>query len=451
MKISRLYIKNFILVMAIIIAAQVCIALMFRLVAPRGGSQNFQQQVNAMAFMVREHMKTMPPEKESRYYTPFLQELAYIWFCDVWLEDDLGNTVASSTWLARPRFPEKMLEIEKYGLFIEKPEPPLQHLIIKSEDGRRIFYIRKKLSGPFFRDFHFILGIGIITLIVALILLPVSKRMASPLKRLTESANAISRGEFNIRVEDASHDEVGELARAFNVMSGRVLQMIDGTKELTANISHQIRSPLGRIAVSVDLLRERIASGKKKEAGKMLDSIEQEISDMVRLTERIIELIHVETAHSSIEYTDVALTDVVSETAAKYHDLMARKSLAFSAEYSKIPIIIQAVRRDISELFDILFDNVARYSTPGGSVVCDVAEDEACIGISLSNDMAGVTDEMLDSVFKPFQRYAPEKIPGNGLGLAIASKIVENHGGMIKADYSDGRFVIRIEFNKAAN
>jgi len=448
MKISRLYIKYFITVMAIIIAAQICIAGLFRIVGAAAGKKYIQPELSCIAFLLRDYINSESGNPENKDLPFFIADLSRAWSSDIWLEDRNGKLIASSTQSSRPAFPEQMKEFTEYGLSREPGGPPPNYMIIKSIDAGKILYIKKKERRVFFEEFYFIAGLGIITLIVALILFPISKNITVPLKKLTESADAISRGEFDTRVEETSHDEVGELAKAFNIMSGRVLQMINGTKELTANISHHIRSPLTRISVSVELMRDKIVSGKMKDAESMLSSIEQEIEEIVRLTENIIELIRVEVAHKSDEYSKMSLTDIASETFSKYKDLMQLKSIYHSIDYSKIPVNIYGVYRDICELFDILYDNAVRYTYEKGSISFSIYQDDGEVTITLANNSLPLTEDMLNSIFEPFKRFAPEKISGNGLGLAIAKRIVENHEGSIQAESKGDFFSLKIVFRQ---
>lgn len=448
MTISKLYVRIFLMVMTVIIAAQICIAGLFRLIGETAGKKNVEPELSAIAFLLKERIRSRTSSSLDGEFQLFLENLARSLSSDIWLEDNEGNQIASTSLLTRPPFPGNMGDFNEYGLSRERGGPPPIHLIVKADDGKKIFYIKRKGKHFFLEELYFIIGLGIITVIVALVLFPVSKQITEPFKKLTESANAISRGEFDKRVEENFRDEAGELAKAFNIMSGRVLQMINGTKELTANISHHIRSPLTRISVAVELMRDKISAGKKKEAEGMLSSIELEIAEIVQLTEKIIELIRVEIAHKSDEYCGVNLTDIASETADKYKDLVKQKSIHYSVEYSKIPVYINGVYRDICEIFDILFDNAVCYSPENGFINLTICEENNEVRITMTNTAKNLTESMLKSIFDPFKRFAPEKIQGNGLGLAIAERIVQNHEGSIQAESVNDLFSIKILFRK---
>ncbi|MDR3236924.1 MAG: HAMP domain-containing histidine kinase [Spirochaetia bacterium] len=436
--------------MTIVIAAMTFSGIIYKLIISHGDVLlRFQTQIWATSFLLREKAsEEMPASTEAAYYTKFLGDLAKVWDVNIWLEDKDGNSIASNSWKKRPKFPGKMKKFDEYGIEIEFEKPPFGSLIVRSVNGERIFYIVKE-KYPRLVDFYFLAALAMITIIIAMVLLPVSRKITKPLKNLTESANAISRGEFDKRVLETSSDEVGELAKAFNIMSGRVLQMIDETKKLTANISHQICSPLTRISVSLEILRDKIHPSQRSDADKILSSVMQEIESMVRLTNKIIEFIRVDTAHENNEYSDVSLTDTDSETAMKFGELMKQRKIKCKSEYSKIPIVIKGVKHDINELFDILYDNAVRYSAENGNIKCSLTEKNHEVIIEITNNTdTPVPDEALGSVFKPFQRFAPERIPGNGLGLAIAEGIAGNHGGVISATSTGSTFTVQVVLGK---
>lgn len=448
MKISKLYIRNFITVMVIIIMAQITIAGLFRIVGKAAGNRGFRADLAGMAFMLNETVKHNYKEGDTRYLEAMIPELAKTWSTDIWIEDSAGKTLASSTATPRPDFPDNMEILDTphgYTLYRNPGGPPTILQKIVSDGGCKIF-IRRNRPSTYIDELNFSIGLVLITLIVAIVLLPISRRITSPLKRLTESANAIARGEFDRRVDESAHDEIGELARAFNMMSGRVLQMINGTKELTANISHQVRSPLARISVAAGILRDKISAKDYAGAEKNISFIEKEIEEMDTLTGRIIELLRVDTVHRKADFEKIDLQKAASDASAKYSDMFNKAGISFNSELTSIPCIISGVPGDIQELFDVLFDNAVRYTPQGGLINIEMHPEKGAVCLNISNSSHDISGVIPEKLFEPFNRMAPENIPGNGLGLAIARRIMINHDGEISAEYSDGVFYIRVRF-----
>lgn len=448
MKISKLYIRNFITVMVIIIMAQITIAGLFRIVGKAAGNRGFRADLAGIAFMLNETVKYNCNTKDTGYLENLVTRLGKTWSTDIWIESSTGKPLTSSTAAPRPEYPAEMERLDTngdYKLYRNPGGPPTIFLKIVSDNGP-VIYAKRDRPSTYIDELNFSIGLVLITVIVAIVLLPISRRITSPLKRLTESANAIARGEFDRRVDESAHDEIGELARAFNVMSGRVLQMINGTKELTANISHQVRSPLARISVSAGILRDKISAKDYAGAEKNISFIEKEIEEMDRLTGRIIELLRVDTVHRTADFEKIDLQKAAADTSARYSDMFDRGDISFSSELTTIPCIISGVPGDIQELFDVLFDNAARYTPGGGFVNIEMHPEKGAVCLTISNSSHEITGVSMEKLFEPFNRMSPEHIPGNGLGLAIAKRITANHGGEISADYSDGVFSVRLRF-----
>ncbi len=448
MKISKLYIRNFITVMAIIIIAQFTIAGLFRIVGKAAGNRGFRADLAGITFMLNESVKHNYNNEDIVYLEDLVTRLGKTWSTDIWIENVTGKLLTSSTAAPRPEYPAEMERVDTagdYKLYRNPGGPPTIFLKIVSDNGL-VIYAKRDRPTTYIDELNFSIGLVLITVIVAIVLLPISRRITSPLKRLTESANAIARGEFDRRVDETAHDEIGELARAFNMMSGRVLQMINGTKELTANISHQVRSPLARMSVAAGILRDKISAKDYAGAKKNISFIEKEIEEMDKLTGRIIELLRVDTVHKTSDFIKLDLQKAAADASAKYSDMISANEISFNSELTSIPCVISGVPDDIQQLFDILFDNAVRYAPPGGFINIEMHPEKGSVSLNMSNSSHEMTGVISEKLFEPFSRMAPENIPGNGLGLAIAKRIMINHDGDISAEYSDGIFSVRLRF-----
>jgi two-component system sensor histidine kinase CpxA len=434
--------------MAIIIIAQFTIAGLFRIVGKAAGNRGFRADLAGITFMLNESVKHNYNNEDIVYLEDLVTRLGKTWSTDIWIENVTGKLLTSSTAAPRPEYPAEMERVDTagdYKLYRNPGGPPTIFLKIVSDNGL-VIYAKRDRPTTYIDELNFSIGLVLITVIVAIVLLPISRRITSPLKRLTESANAIARGEFDRRVDETAHDEIGELARAFNMMSGRVLQMINGTKELTANISHQVRSPLARMSVAAGILRDKISAKDYAGAKKNISFIEKEIEEMDKLTGRIIELLRVDTVHKTSDFIKLDLQKAAADASAKYSDMISANEISFNSELTSIPCVISGVPDDIQQLFDILFDNAVRYAPPGGFINIEMHPEKGSVSLNMSNSSHEMTGVISEKLFEPFSRMAPENIPGNGLGLAIAKRIMINHDGDISAEYSDGIFSVRLRF-----
>ncbi|MGL4370650.1 MAG: HAMP domain-containing protein, partial [Spirochaetota bacterium] len=313
MKISRLYIKYFAVVMAIVILSQILNLGLFRVVSSRSARLDMNNYLSGMVYIVREAVsdkllyETPAPDGTYPRLGEFLQKISISYNSQIWVIGHDGKMLASTGKDHLPAFSRTMEHSRDFS-FDAPPDRKSPAYIVIPVDTPKVscsIHIIHHRPGGFRHDERFIAGLVIISAFVAMILFPLTRRITIPLRRLTESADAIACGEFDRRVDESSGDEIGELARAFNAMSDKLLLMIRGTKELTANVSHQIRSPLARMTVASEILRERLSRGDAAGAQGTLNTIENEIGEIDRLTGRIIEMIRTDIAHRADDYCKI--------------------------------------------------------------------------------------------------------------------------------------------------
>ena len=449
MIISRLYIKYFAAVMAIIILSHILILGLFGMVLSSTKHHEHDDRFLGTAYILRDHIREKIEDNGSKNLNldeTVLRSAApphtNIWVCDA------RNTViakGNDTFSDLPEFPRNMKNVAGFEMLLDRENDRFSFIKIPitTQRGQFTVFVRTERPPLFMGNPRFLQGLGLVTILVALLLFPLMRQITVPLRKLTESAHAISRGEFNRKVNESRGDEIGELAHAFNVMSEKVLLMIRGTKELTANISHQIRSPLARISVAAEILREQSAKQDIKGIQKTISTIEQEITNLDRLTGRLIDLIRNENLATTKISSFLDLAEEGENASLRYSEMMHKKKTAFTKNITGTNIIM-GDDHSIQELFDILFENAVKYCPSGGNISLDIFAKGGCSRIILSNTAPPCDGKMLSEIFKPFVRNESERIPGFGLGLAIASHIVKNHHGAIHAEnFEKGiRFII---------
>jgi two-component system sensor histidine kinase CpxA len=449
MKISRLYIKNFIVVMGIILVSQLLILGLFRFVWIHSEHPRLNRDQLIFPLIVQSSIRDYFRDKQTanpENLDGLLKKISDIGDGDLWVTDSSGKIIGRSSPKNIPAFPPEMNlenDIHHQGgegkIYLKFP------VDVRNGKGTAYAVINRSPREP---DGRFIWGMAAITVFVALVLFPLSRKITNPLKKLTESAEAISHGDFDLKVDDRSSDEIGELAGAFNKMSDKVLQMIRGTRELTANVSHQIRSPLARISVAAEIIREKISEGDRAGAVKTLAAIERECAEIDALTGRIIELVRSDIAHKTGDRRTISVSALSRNIPLRYGDILKRRNIVLKSEIADGDISVQGIARDIEELFNILLDNAAKYTPDGGCIRLTLSRGDAADIFLLENSIASpLSDIDVITIFEPFNRKASEKIPGFGMGLAIAKKIAENHGWDINASCGGGLFRITVNMN----
>jgi signal transduction histidine kinase len=246
------------------------------------------------------------------------------------------------------------------------------------------------------------------------------RRLLRPVRLLDEGVERLSTGDLNAVVPVVTRDEFGALTETFNKMVGRVRQMIQARDQLLLDVSHELRSPLTRLKVALALLPE-----DENRAGMAGDLKEMEamITELLEL-ERIRE-------GSGIRRERHDLVGVLCEAAETYKDEPPGIQLVFPPH----PVLIEIDREKIKTVLRNLLENGRKYSLEDSRPVeVAIEEDADSITVRVSDDGPGIPEADIPNLFEPFYRVdrsRSRKTGGYGLGLSIAKRIMEAHGGCI--------------------
>lgn len=275
----------------------------------------------------------------------------------------------------------------------------------------------------------------VLTAALGLLAIPLARIVTQPLGELRQDMRQFASGDLDHRTKVASRDEVGEVARDFNEMADAIQGLVRVGKEMTAHVSHELRSPLTRIDVARQVLEERLTG----EPLALLDSMREEIQVMDALIDRILRLSRLELNQSNP--TPLCFVEIMNDALRRQAASWEAKGIRLRTEFpASLPGI--GVSEDIACLADNLLSNALKFTSSGGIVDVSLRQNEGCISMVISNDaQEPAVDPM--RLTEPFQRgNASESIPGSGLGLAIARRIVENHNGDISLSWAKNRFTV---------
>lgn len=258
--------------------------------------------------------------------------------------------------------------------------------------------------------------------------------LTGPILRLREAAQQLAEGRLEARAAasiERRGDELGALGRDFNTMAARIEELISRQRQLILDISHELRSPLARLNVALDLAR----GGK---AGDLpFDHIE---SDLMRLDEmigRLLTIAKLDMAAVPVEMTCVNITDLVRKIV---------EDAGFEAQKRGVAVNMAApghcYARGNGELLYSAIENIVRnairYTEPATSVDVSLEFDgESNVLLVIRDHGKGVPENDLERIFQPFYRVAEARdreSGGAGLGLAIADRVIRIHGGTIRAE-----------------
>jgi two-component system sensor histidine kinase MprB len=269
----------------------------------------------------------------------------------------------------------------------------------------------------------FFVVLGGVALAVALGRL-VSRNVVAPIVSVTDAARHIARTEdLGRRIDVVTHDEVGELAQHFNAMLATLERSVAAQRQLVADASHELRTPITSLRTNIEVLADAEALPPDERA-RLLADVEEQITELGMLVADLIELARGDEPARDRE--DVRLDDLVREAVVRAR----RHAPSVQFRESLEPAVLDGTRERLARAVNNLLDNAAKHSPPGGVVEVFAGPS----GIRVRDHGTGVDPADLPHLFDRFYRGASSRgRPGSGLGLAIVRQVAEQHGGTVHA------------------
>jgi signal transduction histidine kinase len=259
-----------------------------------------------------------------------------------------------------------------------------------------------------------------------------ARGLTRPLRDLTVATRAVAEGDLKRQVEVRSQDELGELAAAFNRMSARLASSMDARRQMTADVAHDLRTPISIILGHLDAIEDGVVP-----PAEGLRVIRDEAGRLERLVQDLQVLALADAGALPMALERQPIRPLLEQAlAARLPQARAnRVALELHAE-PDLPLV-EADATRISQVLANLLENALRHTPPGGRVSLEARVREDQIEIAVQDSGGGIDPQALGRVFDRFYRADPSRHReegGSGLGLAIARSIVEAHGGRIWAE-----------------
>jgi len=265
-----------------------------------------------------------------------------------------------------------------------------------------------------------------------------AKGMTTPLRDMAHAAHAMSQGDYSRRVRSASRDEVGQLAAAFNRMSSELANVERLRRDLVANVSHELKTPISALRARL----ENLLDGVEPSDPEVLQVMLQQTERLTRLVDQLLDLSRLESGDVPIEREDLRLDALVSAVIAEIQVARADHLVSVRADVSlDVPPLWADPERIHQVLFNLV-DNAVRFTPPGGEVVVSAVRTGRRCEVRVVDTGPGIPPEHLPFLFERFYRVEQARSRGDGgtgIGLAIARSVVEAHGGRIWAESEVGR------------
>src|SRR5260370_15122293 len=277
-----------------------------------------------------------------------------------------------------------------------------------------------------------------LVLLVTLLCLALSYHIASPIHSIQSTARRVAQGDLKARVPSSvsrRYDELAALAKDFDSMVNRLDSLIQTQKNLLNSVSHELRSPLARINLSLALLRNRFSA----DSDDLFQRLDRDVERIDLLMGQLLTLSRLEAGFSSGEREDVNFAQLVEEVAADSNFEAQALGKSVSLQTTGSIVLPDADPHALRSACENTIRNAVRFTPPGGDVQIvleiDRSAPEPVVLLSVRDRGPGVPEDSLQAIFQPFYRINgdAEATGGNGLGLAIASEPIRLHGGTLRA------------------
>ncbi|MFC1934902.1 ATP-binding protein [Chloroflexota bacterium] len=285
----------------------------------------------------------------------------------------------------------------------------------------------------------FLLWGGLVAVVVALLVaLILSRRILAPVKSLTRAARRLGGGDFSQRVQSEDKSELGELARTFNSMAGDLAQAEQRQRNMVADVAHELRTPLSNLKGYLEAIRD----GVKKPDTDTIRSLDEEATLLSRLVDDLQELSLAEAGELKLNYRVEDITELIRQTVTVVKAQTVAKGVSVSIDLSDK---LQAVNIDshrIGQVLRNLLENALAHTAQGDTITVAARQRGKWVEVAVSDTGEGIPAEDLASIFERFYRVDKSRARatgGSGLGLTIARRLIEVHGGRIKVQSEPGK------------
>ena len=264
-----------------------------------------------------------------------------------------------------------------------------------------------------------------------------TQTLLKPLANLNNAIGKMEKGDLLQKVEQSSNDELGEVISGFNKMSSALARANYDRKQMTADIAHELRSPLTVINGYLEALQD----GSLAPTPERLGTIQGEVNQLNRLVNDLRTLALADAGQLEITKDLINIDGLFQHLTDAYKLIVSTKQI--SLVFTKSPQIgtIYADEGRIIQILSNLINNAIRHTDIGGSVFVSAQSNESLTTIHISDTGEGIPKDQLDSIFNRFYRVDPSRESTNGetgLGLSIVKTLVDAHNGKVSVQSQIG-------------
>jgi len=273
-------------------------------------------------------------------------------------------------------------------------------------------------------------GTTVLALLLGILL---SRSLTRPIRELTAATHAVSEGNLSLQVPVRSRDELGELARSFNKMSAALDRSTKARRQMTADIAHELRTPLSLIIGHADAVHDGVLPPTQEN----FEIIREEATRLEHLVNDLRTISLADAGELALSIQVVSPNKILNEIAGLYQHPAQTRNITLILQAEDLLPQIDADPGRLTQVLRNIVDNALRYTPAGGTIVLAAGTVPGGIQVSITDSGPGVAAEDMGRIFDRLYRTDTSRTRdhnGSGLGLAIAKSIVELHNGRIWAE-----------------
>lgn len=342
----------------------------------------------------------------------------------------------------------------------------------KTADGRTVaaLYLRRAPNAPTVvvsiertpSRWMFFIGpdtlpirLGAIVVVTGLVSLALARWISRPLRTLRAATQRFATGDLSARVEaelTGADAETAALGHEMDRMAERISALLEAQRRLLRDVSHELRSPLARLNIALELARRKAAP----EAKDALDRIEREADRLDAMIGQLLALSRLEAGDGLETAHPVDIRSLVESVIAEVAIEAEERASKIELQAPEVPVTIDGNDELLQRAIENVLRNAIRYTKEGTPIEVDLASLEpGSFDLTIRDHGPGVPEDSLEKIFKPFFRIGDDrarKSGGAGIGLAIAERAIALHGGAVGAKNAEGGgLAVTFSLRRAAN
>ena len=277
--------------------------------------------------------------------------------------------------------------------------------------------------------------------VIALLLgIFLSRTLTRPIRELTQATHAVSEGDLSQQVIVRSNDELGELAKAFNRMSTELSRSVNTRKQMTADIAHELRTPLSLILGHAEAVHDGVLPPTREN----FEIIREEATRLEHLVNDLRTLSLADAGELSMNPQIIEPERLIQEVASLYQYETQKKNISLDVDIAPALPTIEVDPGRMTQVLTNILDNATRHTPAGGRITLSAKQAGDQVELAIQDSGPGLKADELERIFERFYRADASRqrdddaSGGSGLGLTIAKSIVQAHNGQLSAESEAG-------------